>query len=136
VADVGDRVELKTKTGTRLGVVISVSGTLLRLRWDTGEETTLVPAAGVLRVLAPKSARPARRPQRKGSATKRAAPTKAPSTRTAAVNKASASKKVVAKPRVAGGPQRKSTLPSEPHMSSAERADKKKKSKKGKKRKP
>jgi hypothetical protein len=52
VAEVGDRVEVKTKSGRRPGVVVSISGSLLRLRWDTGEETTLVPAPGVLRVVA------------------------------------------------------------------------------------
>jgi hypothetical protein len=144
VAEVGDRVEVKTKAATRLGVVISVSGSLLRLRWDTGEETTLVPAAGVLSVVAAAGPRPARSRARTGSARKRAAPAKAPSKRNVAKRTAptpstgggSVVKKVAAKARGAAKPRQTSTPRSQSDASSAERTDKKKKSKKGKKKKP
>lgn len=143
MAQVGDRVEIKAKTGTRFGVVISVSGSLLRLRWDTGEESTLVPAPGVLRVV---------------SAKKRAAPAKARSKRVvpagaAAAGKSNPIKKVTPdRPTPIAGrravekkiaavsrgakPRKKPAQRSEPDLSAAEPTDQKeKKSKKGKKKK-
>jgi hypothetical protein len=91
VAQVGDRVEVKTKGGTRVGVVMNVSGSLLRLRWDTGEETTLVPAAGSLSVVAASQANPRNPRRRAGTAAKRSKAT-GPK-RTPAASKANATKK-------------------------------------------
>ena len=51
---VGDRIRLSsTKGPDRDGVVTAVTGSLLRVRWPSDEETTVVPAPGTLTVLAP-----------------------------------------------------------------------------------
>ncbi len=48
----GDRIRLSsTKGPNREGVVTAVTGSLVRLRWPSGEETTVVPAPGTLTVL-------------------------------------------------------------------------------------
>src|ERR1039458_8725136 len=55
VADIGDRVQtLSPKLGLlpREGVVTGVSGRLLRVRWSSGEESTVVPAVGSVTVIA------------------------------------------------------------------------------------
>lgn len=50
---VGDRIRLaSTKGPDRDGVVTAVTGALLRVRWPSEEETTVVPAPGTLTVLA------------------------------------------------------------------------------------
>ena len=50
---VGDRIRLSsTKGPDRDGVVTAVTGSLLRVRWPSQEETTVVPAPGTLTVLA------------------------------------------------------------------------------------
>jgi len=50
---VGDRIRLSsTKGPDRDGVVMAVTGSLLRVRWPSNEETTLAPAPGTLTVLA------------------------------------------------------------------------------------
>ena len=50
---VGDRIRLaSTKGADRDGVVTAVTGSLIRVRWPSGEETTVVPAPGTLTVLA------------------------------------------------------------------------------------
>jgi hypothetical protein len=96
VAKVGDRVEVNTKSGVRLGQVVSASGSLLRLRWDTGEETTLVPGPGVLHVIG-RGRAPARARTGTTRATKRPAPkkatTRARTARTAAPARQTAAKK-------------------------------------------
>jgi hypothetical protein len=51
---VGDRVELASrKIGqeARTGVVVAVAGTLLTIRWGSGEESTLIPGPGSMRVV-------------------------------------------------------------------------------------
>ncbi len=49
---IGDRVRLSsTKGPNREGVVTAVTGSLLRLRWPSGEESTVIPAPGTLTVL-------------------------------------------------------------------------------------
>jgi len=56
MADVGDRVVVESeKVGTppRLGEVTQVSGAMITVRWDTGEQSTFVPSAGSLRVEPP-----------------------------------------------------------------------------------
>jgi hypothetical protein len=53
MVNVGDRIRLSTTKGPdRDGVVTAVTGSLLRVRWPSGEETTVVPAPGTLTVLA------------------------------------------------------------------------------------
>jgi hypothetical protein len=52
MAEVGDRVEVVTKqAGARAGVVLGVTRTLIRIKWDTGGETSMVPGPGVLSVV-------------------------------------------------------------------------------------
>ena len=51
---VGDKVRvLPNKSGQppREGVVTAVSGTMLRVKWSTGEETSLIPGPGAVTVL-------------------------------------------------------------------------------------
>ena len=51
MADVGDKVSVASKSGPRLGVVLSTSGSMLQVRWESGEETSLIPGPGTLTVL-------------------------------------------------------------------------------------
>ena len=85
MADVGDRVEMLSKGGSRQGVVRRVSGTLVTVEWDTGGQTTVIPAPGVMSVIG------GRRPAKKAApAKKKAAPAKkkaAPATMAAAAKK-------------------------------------------------
>ena len=74
MADVGDRVEVRSKAGTRLGVVRSVSGTLVTVEWDTGGQTTLIPAPGVMSVVGGGRKAPAKK--KAAPAKKKAAPVK------------------------------------------------------------
>ena len=68
---IGDRVRLSsTKGPNREGVVTAVTGSLLRLRWPSGEETTVVPAPGTLTVLTAGSAGRQRAAKRKKGAVK------------------------------------------------------------------
>jgi hypothetical protein len=48
---VGDQVSVASKSGPRVGVVVSASGSILRIRWDSGDETGLIPGPGTLTVL-------------------------------------------------------------------------------------
>src|SRR5947208_15991832 len=50
----GERVELaaaKVERRPRSGVVTAVRGPMITVRWDTGEQSTVVPASGTLSVL-------------------------------------------------------------------------------------
>jgi len=70
--DVGDRVRVaSTKVGQapRDGVVTRVIGSLLRISWSTGEESTVAPGPGVLAVIGKVRATSGRR----GTAPKKAA---------------------------------------------------------------
>ena len=58
MAQVGDRVAVTSKAAARSGVVTGVSGSLLRVLWDTGEETSFVPGVGALSVIAGVAAKP------------------------------------------------------------------------------
>ena len=91
MADVGDRVEMLSKGGTRQGVVRRVSGTLVTVEWDTGGQTTVIPAPGVMSVIG------GRRPAKKATpAKKKAAPAKkkaAPARKKKAPAKKTAAKK-------------------------------------------
>jgi len=49
---VGDHIRLSSMKGpNREGVVAAVTGPLVRVRWPSDQETTLVPAPGTLTVL-------------------------------------------------------------------------------------
>ena len=112
MAVVGDRIELlPSKAGQvpRAGVVTAITGVLITVRWDTGEETKFVPGPGVLSVVGggrgtparparPRATRsaasaPAGRTPKAGAATKKAAPTKKASTHAISKKAASATKK-------------------------------------------
>ncbi len=63
----GDRVRLLSMKGAnREGVVTAVTGSLVRLRWPSGEETTVVPAPGTLTVLAAGKGAPQKAAKKKG----------------------------------------------------------------------
>jgi Domain of unknown function (DUF1918) len=54
MVEVRDRVAVESeKVGTpeRTGVVTSVKGSLINVRWDSGDESAFVPNAGSLRVI-------------------------------------------------------------------------------------
>jgi hypothetical protein len=54
MAVVGDRVQISSRKvgeAPRDGVVTGVTGSLLRVRWSTGEESTVVPSMGSLAVV-------------------------------------------------------------------------------------
>jgi hypothetical protein len=115
MADVGDRVEMLSKGGSRQGVVRRVSGTLVTVDWDTGGQTTVIPAPGVMSVIggrrpakkatsAKKKAAPATKkkaaPAKKKAPAKKAVPAKkkkAPAKKTAAKKKKAPAKKTAAK---------------------------------------
>ncbi len=53
---VGDRIVVESeKVGTppRRGEVTAVSGRMLTVRWEDGEESTFIPSAGSLRIEQP-----------------------------------------------------------------------------------
>jgi hypothetical protein len=53
MVEVGDRIRLSSMKGPgREGLVTAVTGSLVRVRWTSGEETTVAPAPGTLSVLA------------------------------------------------------------------------------------
>ena len=54
--EVGARVVVDSKrigVEARSGVVTAMSGSLVHVRWDSGEETSFVPAAGSMRLADP-----------------------------------------------------------------------------------
>ena len=74
---VGDRIRLSsTKGPDRDGVVTAVTGSLLRVRWPSDEETTVVPAPGTLTVLAASVAVTETAPTKKATRKKTATATK------------------------------------------------------------
>jgi hypothetical protein len=86
VASVGDKVRvLPNKAGQppREGEVTGVSGTLLRVRWSTGEESSFVPGAGSVTVFG--KVRAGSTTKKSGASTKKAtdAPKKTGSQRSA-----------------------------------------------------
>ena len=53
MVEVGDRIRLSSMKGPgREGLVTAVTGSLVRVRWLSGEETMVAPAPGTLSVLA------------------------------------------------------------------------------------
>jgi hypothetical protein len=74
---VGDRIRLSsTKGPDRDGVVTAVTGSLLRVRRPSDEETTVVPAPGTLTVLAASEAMTETTPTKKATRKKAATATK------------------------------------------------------------
>ena len=74
MVEVGNRIRLSsTKGPDREGVVTAVTGSLLRVRWPSEEETTVIPAPGTLTVLAAGKVAP-RAATSKGAAKKPARP--------------------------------------------------------------
>ena len=62
MVEVGDRIRLSSMKGPgREGLVTAVTGSLLRVRWPSVEETTVAPAPGTLSVLAAGKAVPQQR---------------------------------------------------------------------------
>jgi hypothetical protein len=52
--DIGDRVRVESRKidqAPRDGVVTGVTGQLLRIKWSTGEESTVVPGPGAVAVV-------------------------------------------------------------------------------------
>jgi len=94
MAKVGDRIRLSTGKGAdREGLVVAVTGSMVRVRWASDEESTVVPAPGTLTVLPPAKAAPRKK---KAPAAKKAAPVakKTPTAaKAAAPKKAGAGKK-------------------------------------------
>jgi hypothetical protein len=79
---VGARIRLSSGKGPdRDGVVTAVTGSILRVRWPSGENTMVVPAPGTLTVLASsgdKASAAARKPVATKRTAKRAPAKKAP----------------------------------------------------------
>ena len=77
---VGDRIRLtSTKGPDRDGIVTAVTGSLLRVRWPSEEETTVIPAPGTLRVLTASDAEKETARTKKAARKKSATATKATS---------------------------------------------------------
>ena len=93
MADVGDRIAVASKGVPRPGVVTAVSGAMITVRWDTGEETSLIPGPGVLSVVASRRRTPSARTRPRSSGATTAARTAS----AADSKKAAPSKKPVAK---------------------------------------
>ena len=96
---VGDTIRLSSGKGPdREGVVLRVTGSMMRVRWPSDEETTIVPGPGTVTVVsaagAAKKSAPAKKsgPAKKKSATKKSGPAKKK-----AAAKRSAPKKAAAK---------------------------------------
>ncbi len=80
---VGDRIRLSSPKGpARDGVVTAVTGSLIRVRWPSDEETTVAPAPGTLTVLWASNAL-TETPPRKTAARKKAATAKTASSKKA-----------------------------------------------------
>jgi hypothetical protein len=77
MVEVGDRIRLSSMKGPgREGLVTAVTGSLVRVRWLSGEETTVAPAPGTLSVLAAGKAAPPKGAKKKGAAKNTAGATK------------------------------------------------------------
>ena len=77
MVEVGDRVRLSSMKGPgREGLVTAVTGSLVRVRWLSGEETMVAPAPGTLSVLAAGRAVPQKRAKKSAAKKKTAGATK------------------------------------------------------------
>jgi hypothetical protein len=121
MANVGDVVEIvgrKIGEATREGKVVAVSGSLLRIRWASGEESSLIPGPGTINVLKSGSGSA---PATKKAAAKKATPKKAPP-----------AKKAKAPAKKAKAPAKKASVPAKKAKAPAKKAAPKKASKKAK----
>jgi hypothetical protein len=101
MVNVGDRIRLSsTKGPDRDGVVTAVTGSLLRVRWTSEEETTVVPAPGTLTVLAATEA------VKETARTRKAAPKKAATATKTASGKKATSDNTRTRPKAAKRPLR------------------------------
>jgi Domain of unknown function (DUF1918) len=97
MVNVGDRIQLRLNKGAdREGVVTAVTGSMLRVRWVSDEETTVIPGPGTLTVLG-RAARKGARPRKETTAAPKKAPTKKRPSKTPAPNAAPRTKKAAAK---------------------------------------
>lgn len=74
---VGDHIALASNAATRSGVVVALSGSLIRVRWESGAETNVIPGPGTLSVVPSakkQAATAAKKP--KAKAAKKSAPVK------------------------------------------------------------
>ena len=103
---IGYRIRLRSRKGPdREGVVTAVTGSMLRVRWRTQDETTIIPAPGTLTVLAP--APPQQAAAKKTAAKKKAAKktaTKKTATKKTATKKTAAKKTAKKAAPGTGGP--------------------------------
>src|SRR6266705_530832 len=84
---VGDRVRLDSRIvghDPRSGVITSVRGQMISVRWSSGEESSIVPGPGTLTVVG-RGRAPAKKTATKKAASKKAATKKAASARTRVV---------------------------------------------------
>ena len=89
MVQVGDRIRLSSGKGAnREGLVVAVTGVMVRVRWSSDEETAVVPAPGTLTVLPP-----VRATKRAKAAKPAPAPAPAPAKKTPAARKPAAAKK-------------------------------------------
>jgi len=96
---VGDRIRLSsTKGPERDGVVTAVTGSLLRVRWPSGEETTVAPAPGTLTVLAPTETVTETTPTKKAARKKTATTTKTTPGKKATPDKTRSPRKAAKRP--------------------------------------
>ena len=98
--EIGDRVAIagnKVGQAPREGTVRAKTGNLIRVEWDSGEESTLMPAPGTLTVLRGRAAK-------KGTAKKTAA-------RKAAAKKGAAKKTAAKKTAAKKAPARSAVVP-------------------------
>ena len=64
MASIGDRVLVPSRkigAAPREGVVTGVTGSLLRVRWATGEETSILPSMGSIEVIGKTRSRTAKK---------------------------------------------------------------------------
>jgi hypothetical protein len=107
VRDVIEIAPRKVGQATRRGTVKAVQGALLTIAWDSGEETSLVPAAGSMTVLGRGT-----QPGRKVSSSAKARPRGSSTASGAAVRKGASTKTqggVKPKPRGVAGAKGKAT---------------------------
>jgi hypothetical protein len=104
MAEVGDRIAVASKGVPRPGVVTAVSGAMITVRWDTGEETSLIPGPGVLSVVARRRPTPSARtrPTTSGATAAARKTSAADSKKVAPGKKPAAGKKPVAKKAAPG----------------------------------
>lgn len=91
---VGDRIRLSSGKGPyRDGVVAAVTGSMVRVRWPSEEETTVIPAPGTLTVLTPSGDQAPPAVRRERVAKKKAAPKKTATAKKEGTKKSTGAKK-------------------------------------------